>query len=132
MDGGAQYYANVALKFNLKNGGVNQLLSRAKMGFLAQAPTMVVGIDVTHPAPGSMMGTPSIAGVVASIDSSYGQWPASIRCQDSKKEMVMNLDVMMEERLALFNKTNGLLPKNIVIYRDGMYHKDLSAETMAK
>ncbi len=50
LDKGAQYYANVALKFNLKCGGVNQLLPK-QLGFLNNEDTMVVGIDVTHPAP---------------------------------------------------------------------------------
>ena len=50
LDKGAQYFANVVLKFNLKNGGANQLLPRDKLGFLQEGSTMIVGIDVTHPA----------------------------------------------------------------------------------
>lgn len=80
---------------------------------------MVVGIDVTHPAPKSMEGTPSIAGVVASVDGNYGQWPGDIRCQESRKEMVTDLDVMMRRRLDLFKRTNGRLPERILVYRDG-------------
>lgn len=49
---------------------------------------MVVGIDVTHQAPGSMDGVPSIASVVASIDSKSCQLPGSLRCQESKEEIV--------------------------------------------
>ena len=92
LNKGPQYYANVALKFNLKCGGVNQLLPE-QLGFLNRGKTMVVGIDVTHPAPKSMEGTPSIAAVVASIDSDCGQWPGSIRCQGSKVEMVSALNL---------------------------------------
>lgn len=47
---------------------------------------MMVGIDVTHPGPGSREGTPSIAAVVASVDDSFVQFPASLRIQESKKE----------------------------------------------
>ena len=72
LNKGITYYANVALKFNLKCGGVNQLLPK-QLGFLNEGRTMVVGIDVTHPAPKSMVGNPSIAAVVASIDSHYGR-----------------------------------------------------------
>lgn len=116
---GLQYYANVALKFNLKCGGVNQLLPK-QLGFLNDGKTMVVGIDVTHPAPKSMEGTPSIAAVVASIDSDYGQWPGSIRCQGSKVEMVSTLNFMMQERLKLWIKKNNRGPEKILIYRDGV------------
>jgi len=57
------------------------------MGWLKQKPTMVVGIDVTHPGPGSVKGTPSIAAVVASCDSDYAQFPCSMDIQESKKEV---------------------------------------------
>jgi len=112
--------ANIALKFNLKCGGVNQLLPAQKLGFLAQGKTMIVGIDVTHPAPKSLEGTPSIAGVVASVDGMYGQWPGSIRCQESRKEMVQDLDIVMKERLDLWKEKNKRLPERLLIYRDGV------------
>lgn len=50
-------------------------------------PTMLVGIDVTHPSPNSVKGTPSIAAVVASVDHLYAQYPASMEMQKSKKEV---------------------------------------------
>ena len=128
---GHNYYANVALKFNLKMGGVNQFLP-SQLGFLNQGTTMVVGIDVSHPPPKSMEGTPSIAAVVASIDNEYGQWPGSVRCQGSKQEMVSTLQVMMEERLKAWIRKNGQRPAKILIYRDGVsegqYKKVLDEE----
>jgi eukaryotic translation initiation factor 2C len=57
------------------------------MKWLKQTPTMLVGIDVTHPGPGTVLGTPSIAAVVASIDDDYAQYPASMEIQESKKEV---------------------------------------------
>ena len=48
---------------------------------------MLVGIDVTHPGPGSVKGTPSIAAVVASFDIDYAQYPASMEIQESRKEV---------------------------------------------
>lgn len=121
LDKGPNYWANVALKFNLKMGGVNQVLQK-KLGFLDAGDTMLVGIDVTHPAPKSMLKTPSIAGVVASCDPLYGQYPGSIRCQESRQEMVSNLDSMMEERLRLWMRKNGgRCPKNLMVYRDGKH-----------
>ena len=68
----------------------------------------------------SMEGTPSIAAVVASIDSNYGQWPGSIRCQKSKEEMVQTLNLMMQERLQLYISKNKRGPAKILIYRDGV------------
>ena len=118
--GGMQYFANLTLKFNLKNGGANQLLPPDRLGFLKDGDTMIVGIDVTHPAPGNMLGTPSVAAVVSSVDSQYAQWPGSIRCQEPKKEMVSALQEMMEERLEYWIKQNrNNCPRKILIYRDG-------------
>ena len=42
---------------------------------------MVKGIDVTHPSPRSLPGTPSIAAVVASVDENFAQYPASLMLQ---------------------------------------------------
>jgi eukaryotic translation initiation factor 2C len=55
--GQLQYYANVALKLNMKMGGINHGLDPRSMSWLQQAPTMLVGMDVTHPGPGSTKGT---------------------------------------------------------------------------
>ncbi|RYC61800.1 hypothetical protein CHU98_g4419 [Xylaria longipes] len=115
-----QYLANVALKFNLKLGGRNHALDPSKQGFIAQKKTIVVGIDVTHPAPGSSSKAPSVAGVVASIDEWLGQWPADIRIQPARQEMVADLDVMLKSRLLLWKERNKVLPENILVYRDGV------------
>lgn len=76
-----QYFRNLALKFNLKLGGNNQEVKNQKLGFLEEDKTMVVGIDVTHPSPGSTAGAPSVAGMVANIDKRLGQWPAILSIQ---------------------------------------------------
>ncbi|EAW15209.1 putative RNA interference and gene silencing protein (Qde2) [Aspergillus clavatus NRRL 1] len=116
-----QYYANVGLKFNLKLGGANQSLKTSELGIVAEGKTMLVGIDVTHPSPGSSATAPSVAGMVASIDSSLSQWPADIRIQTSRQEMVSDLDAMLKARLQRWARTNkNALPENIIVYRDGV------------
>lgn len=82
-----QYLSNVALKVNTKLGGINHRLDANAMNWLTQKKTMMVGIDVTHPGPSSVRGTPSIAGVVGSIDKDFVQFPASLRLQKSKQEV---------------------------------------------
>lgn len=116
-----QYFANVALKFNLKLGGNNQAVDKKKMGLIGEGQTMLVGIDVTHPSPGSASNAPSVASIVASIDSSLGQWPAELRIQEVRTEMVADLQAMMKSRLLIWRDRNrGILPKNIIVYRDGV------------
>ncbi|OAX82129.1 hypothetical protein ACJ72_03524 [Emergomyces africanus] len=116
-----QYFANVALKFNLKLGGINHKLQPSKLGVISEGKTMVVGIDVTHPAPGSLDTAPSIAAMVASVDKHLAQWPACIRLQrQARVEMVDDLDPMLQSRLRLWQKNSKNLPENILIYRDGV------------
>ena len=115
-----QYFANIALKFNLKRGGSNQMLSADKLDLIKDGKTMLVGIDVTHPSPGNVEGTPSIAAVVASTDKTCTQWPTSLRVQEGRKETVVYLQDMMIERLQLWRQKNPSLPENIIVYRDGV------------
>lgn len=115
-----QYLANVGLKFNLKLGGRNHSLDPLKLGIIRHKKTMVVGIDVTHPSPGSSSNAPSIAGIVASVDEWLGQWPADLRIQPPRQEMVADLDTLFKSRLELWRKRNKDLPDNILVYRDGV------------
>lgn len=131
-----QYFANVALKVNLKFGGVNQNLWPGELGIIAEGKTMLVGIDVTHPSPGSHSKAPSVAGVVASIDSTLAQWPADIRIQSSRNETVEYLREMLKTRLRLWAQNNGnQYPENILVYRDGVsegyYAKVINEEKKA-
>ncbi|KAF2651296.1 Piwi-domain-containing protein [Lophiostoma macrostomum CBS 122681] len=119
-EGQPQYFANVALKFNQKLGGVNHSIQADKLKPL-DAQTIVFGIDVTHPSPGSSEKAPSIAGIVASVNPSFAQYPASIRTQTGRQEMVAELEEMILERLRLWQKRNGgRLPTKVIVYRDGV------------
>src|ERR1051325_1188925 len=47
-----QYCANVCLKMNVKLGGMNSFLNPTQIPFITERPTILMGADVTHPAPG--------------------------------------------------------------------------------
>jgi hypothetical protein len=118
---GPQYWANVGLKINLKLGGANQTLRNSDMGFFADGKTMLVGLDVTHPSPGSTSSAPSVVGIVASVDAQLAQWPADIRIQPARQEMVSDLDNLLQSRIKIWaNHNQGKFPENIVVYRDGV------------
>ena len=113
------YLANVALKFNLKLGGINHTLEDDDMGIISQNKTMVVGIDVVHPSPGS--GKASVASMVATIDKNLAQWPVDLQVQVREgQEMLDKIDVMLMSRLALWRKKHNVYPENILVYRDGV------------
>lgn len=107
-------------KINLKLGGTNHVLDDNSYGFIFQGKTMVVGIDVTHPPPGND-GAPSVAAMVASRDKELSQWPADLRINARRQEMVNLLQEMLVTRLRYFKEKNSEhLPENILIYRDGV------------
>ncbi|KAF8920790.1 Piwi domain-containing protein, partial [Mucidula mucida] len=125
-----QYWANVALKVNVKLGGINVVPS-ADAGQAAITdpvfPTIVLGADVTHPPPGS--NSPSYAALVSSVDSFGAKYIASDSIQDARKEMIAGLEGMTEaEHLPASNAK----PKRLIYYRDGVsegeYQKVLDIE----
>ncbi|ETS02811.1 RNA interference and gene silencing protein [Trichoderma reesei RUT C-30] len=130
-----QYLRNLALKVNLKLGGNNQIVESAHLGFVSENKTMIVGIDVTHPSPGSSPLALSIAGMVASIDQKLGQWPGILSLQPrGRHEMVADLQDMLKSRLHLWRSKgkHAAFPENIIVYRDGVsegqYQKVLDEE----
>lgn len=118
-----QYLRNEALKVNLKLGGDNHLVQPQGLGLINEDKTMVVGIDVTHPSPGSSSQAPSVAAMVASINPRLNQWPGILRLQSkSRQEMVSDLTEMLESRLNLWRQRgkHASFPENILVYRDGV------------
>ena len=129
-----QYNANVMLKINLKLGGINHKLGNnaQALGPIGEGTTMVVGIDVTHPSPGSREMAPSIFAIVASMDPQLSQWPVRFGVQrNSREEVISNrsrLIAMFQELLKVWKRENGdKYPENIVIYRDGVSEGQYSA-----
>ncbi|SPO04933.1 related to argonaute like post-transcriptional gene silencing protein QDE-2 [Cephalotrichum gorgonifer] len=142
----APYFGNVALKWNLKMGGANHHLND-KVGLIREGETMIVGYDVTHPTnmpepkkgPGGNKGpetseSPSIVGLVASIDKNVNQWPAAAWVHTSRMEVCEDeqLRDAFLSRLDLWKKHNANYPENIIIYRDGVsegqFHQVLEKE----
>ena len=132
-----QYFSNVALKVNTKLGGINHTIDDRALGWLKTTPTMVVGMDVTHPSPSSISGAPSVTAVVANVDDTFAQFPVSLRVQKGKEEvgypnlliktyvqslskMILDLTEMMIERLQAYKAASKTLPKRMIIYRDGV------------
>ncbi|CAN9164259.1 unnamed protein product [Alternaria alternata] len=113
-----QYIANVALKFNLKLGGINQIVEKR---------TWSVSTSLTHHL-AQLLTHHRCRQWVASVDRFLGQWPATLRIQRGKQENVDDLAEMLKSRLNLWRtkgkdhqgKPHQALPENILIYRDGV------------
>jgi len=116
----------VALKVNMKMGGINHTLDANSGMWLKRAPTMIMGMDVTHPAKGvSVAGTPSIVAVVASVDDQFAQYPAGLALRESKVEIELREDKVLRDmfisRFKLYKDRNqGRLPERVILFRDGV------------
>ncbi|KAI0375597.1 argonaute-like protein [Pilatotrama ljubarskyi] len=123
----AQYFANVCLKINVKLGGINTIPDARSVPVLTDPhnPTIVMGADVIHPAPGAD-GRPSFTSLVGNVDSDNAKYIADCRVQTSRQEMIDDLQDMAKGMIQMYlgyrtgyeKKQGG--PKRIIFYRDGV------------
>ncbi|KAH9008023.1 ribonuclease H-like domain-containing protein [Lactarius hengduanensis] len=69
--------------------------------------------------PKSASGTPSIVGVVASIDNDFVQFPASLRLRRARERENVLRD-MIVERLQAYRQRLKVLPERMIVFRDGV------------
>ncbi|KAG7453210.1 argonaute-like protein [Guyanagaster necrorhizus] len=124
-----QYWANVALKINLKLGGINVIPASESFKVISdpQNATIVMGADVMHPAPGSI--APSYAALVSSVDKLGMKYIAKSSMQTSRQEMISSLRDMAKKAIQSYIKnrsdvekiTTALAkPKRLIFFRDGV------------
>ncbi|KAJ7500499.1 argonaute-like protein [Mycena galericulata] len=125
-----QFWANVALKVNVKLGGINVITDPTQGAILSDPhnPTVVMGADVMHPGAGTT-GRPSFAAVVSSVDSNAAKYVATQRVQASRQELISDLQEMTEYLLQKYMSyrehaekvdPSKRAPKRLIFYRDGV------------
>ncbi|XP_075557125.1 protein argonaute-2-like isoform X2 [Dermacentor variabilis] len=116
---------NLCLKINAKLGGTNNGLLSQEKPAIFKDPLIIIGADVTHPAPGDRV-KPSIAACVGSMDPIPSRYQASIRVQIQKEEAVARVEIiedlkeMIKELLKAFYQETRHKPVRIIFYRDGV------------
>ena len=107
---------------NAKLSGENKQVAQLR----TNTKTMFIGADVQHTKNNYSGELPSIAAVVASMNSECTltnqrvsrQWPSKGK---QSEEAILLLKDMVEELLITFrDNNNGALPERIVCYRDGV------------
>ncbi|KAJ7232048.1 Piwi domain-containing protein [Mycena haematopus] len=119
-----QYWANVALKVNVKLGGINVVTDTVLSD--PHNPTVFLGADVMHPAPG-ITDRPSYSAVVSSVDSNGAKYVATQCVQTSRQELITDLKEMTKDVLSGYisyrreaEKVQNSAPKRLMFYRDGV------------
>ncbi|CAL1704410.1 unnamed protein product [Somion occarium] len=115
-----QYCNNVALKMHAKYGGINSVVYAPIMDKLMG--TMIIGCDVSHPAPG-VNNRPSFASMVASVDRFASYWTSAIELQKPRQEIIEAIGPMFQTLLnafVAFPENQGRCPHTVIVYRDGV------------
>ena len=130
------YHANIMLKINTKMGGTNHTLASrmpkgvpfngevfqdppASLSWLFDKPCMLIGVDVSHPEPGS--NRESMAVVVGSMNGRASQYVALVSIQPARVEMVSALEDNVKKLFETFKARNGgKMPAHVIVFRDGV------------
>lgn len=121
----AALVSNLCLKINAKLGGINNGLLPGDKPAIFARPLIIIGADVTHPAPGDRV-KPSIAACVGSMDSVPSKYRAAVRVQIQREEAVARVEIiedlqaMVVELLRAFHRETRQKPERIIFYRDGV------------
>ena len=110
------FVSNLLLKINIKLGGKNWSINT---GILSDRPTILFGIDVSHPGVGDLEG-PSIVSVVASMDYSFITYKTFMGQQERRQEILGDLRSITKDMLKAHYAVNRSKPERIIVFRDGV------------
>ncbi|OQO08033.1 hypothetical protein B0A48_06826 [Cryoendolithus antarcticus] len=120
-----QYISNVLMKFNAKLGGTTCRAVGPKSGGpggIFTVPTMIIGADVSHAAPGSQAG--SMAALTVSMDNLAARYSGSVQTNGYRVEMITteNINSLLKPQIQHWVQTvgNGKFPQRVIYMRDGV------------
>ncbi|KAL8776952.1 MAG: hypothetical protein Q9213_008068 [Squamulea squamosa] len=117
-----QYHSNVLMKVNAKLGGTTARVATPSPSGHFGRPTMIIGADVSHAAPG--IGAPSYAAMTVSMDKYAARYAAGVQTNGYRVEMIStrNLRDMLTPlfRHWTANVSGGRLPDHVYYFRDGV------------
>ncbi|UKZ49843.1 hypothetical protein TrVGV298_004096 [Trichoderma virens] len=121
-----QYHSNVCMKVNAKLGGSTSRTNppwRMTQGtyFPKDRPTMMVGVDISHAAPGGP--SPSVAAMTMSVDRDATKYAAMVETNGYRVEMLTsaNVNFMFGHLCKVWMAGHDRqFPKHIMYFRDGV------------
>lgn len=124
MKNTAQYISNVCLKVNAKLGGTtctagSKLMPRLNPKF-GNIPTMIIGADVSHAAPG-VDDQGSFAAITMSLNKTLNRFAAHVQNNGPRVELIT--EKVWGEMRPMFEqwmKVHGGLPQRLIYLRDGL------------
>lgn len=121
------YCQNVIMKMNAKLVGINwRIPIKSYKPFIEKfgesgIRTMILGISLSHPPKtGNNPDKCSIVTMVGSLDLRGGEWCGTYRTQEPTASNIRQVGDMIRDLLIEYhNRWGGILPQNLMIYRDG-------------
>ncbi|KAL8852773.1 MAG: hypothetical protein Q9221_002403 [Calogaya cf. arnoldii] len=117
-----QYHSNVLMKVNAKLGGTTARVATPSPSGHFTRPTMIIGADVSHGAPG--INAPSYAAMTVSMDKYAARYAAGVQTNGYRVEMISkrNLRDMLTPlfRHWTANVSGGRFPQHVYYFRDGV------------
>ncbi|KAG5948403.1 hypothetical protein E4U53_006296 [Claviceps sorghi] len=119
-----QYHSNVCLKVNAKLGGATARTTppwKSATYFPKDRPTMIIGVDISHGAPGAS--TPSTAAMTMSVDRDASRYAAMVETNGYRVEMLTAANVhFMFGQLTKYwiAGHENSFPRHIIYFRDGV------------
>ncbi|KND92077.1 Protein argonaute [Tolypocladium ophioglossoides CBS 100239] len=120
-----QYHSNVCMKVNAKLGGAT---SRTMAPWRSQPtyfpkdrPTMIVGVDISHTAPGG--NAPSVAAMTMSVDRDATRYAAMVETNGYRTEMLLpsNCHFLFGQLSKQWMAGHdNAFPKHVIYFRDGV------------
>ncbi|KAF4967182.1 hypothetical protein FZEAL_10568 [Fusarium zealandicum] len=124
MKNNGQYHSNVCMKVNAKLGGSTACtpqLWKSPNYFPDNRPTIMIGVDVSHTAPGG--NSPSTAAMTMSIDKDATRYAALVETNGYRVEMLTpaNIQFMFGNLLNQWKAGHpGKIPAHVMYFRDGV------------
>ncbi|KAH7155211.1 Piwi domain-containing protein [Dactylonectria estremocensis] len=124
MKNNGQYHSNVCMKVNAKMGGATACtpqLWKTPTYFPENRPTMIIGVDVSHTAPGG--NSPSIAAMTMSVDRDATRYAALVESNGYRVECLTpgNMHYLFGQLALIWREGhNGGFPAHILYFRDGV------------
>ncbi|CAN8104783.1 unnamed protein product [Discula destructiva] len=119
-----QYCSNVAMKVNAKLGGYTSKLG-VKAPLFGNAPTMMIGCDVSHGQHGSAQShleQPSLAAITMSMDKDCVQYAAAAQTNGYRVEVLDRRTVrsLYEPLIDRWCNLHQRAPEHVFYFRDGV------------
>lgn len=124
MQNNGQYHSNVCMKVNAKLGGATSRTQPPWKGqpyYPKNRPTMVIGVDISHGAPGG--NSASTAAMTMSVDPDATRFAASVETNGYRVEMLTpkNIHFMFGQLVKLWKEGHGnAFPAHVIYLRDGV------------